>query len=264
MKLRYLLILGILVFLNGFVFTVLFLMGSREMASPVPTPTEILAGEPTVQPTFTSTPVAPTPTNTPEPTSTGALEPTTTSTLVVAPQTPTQTNTPAPPGSTPLPPTATPSQGAPTATVPPPTVTPTTPAAEPTSTPPPTATPTVEGAWDFSYVEGSVIAQPNCGSVYLHGKITGVGGEPVDGRTVRLRWWNNVAFNLSGSPGGNNPGAWGFSPLSQEQFHSYQPFIIDIVESQANPVPISNEAPIEFTDCGTAGQFTDITFAYAR
>lgn len=262
MKLRYLLILGILVFLNGFVFTVLFLMGSREMARPVPTPTEIPAGEPTVQPTFTSTPVAPTPTNTPEPTSTGALEPTATSTLVVAPQTPTQTNTPAPPSSTPLPPTATPSQGAPTATVPPPTVTPTTPAAEPTSTPPPTATPTVEGAWDFSYVEGSVIAQPNCGSVYLHGKITGVGGEPVDGRTVRLRWWDRVAFNLSGSP--NNPGAWGFSPLSQEQFQSYQPFIIDIVESQANPVPISNEARIEFTEACTAGQFTDITFAYAR
>lgn len=255
MKLRYLLILGILVFLNGFVFTVLFLMGSREMARPVPTPTEIPSREPTMQPTFTSTPVGPTPTNTPEPTSTGTLEPIATNTLVVAPQTPTHTNTPVPPSSTPLPPTP---------TVPPPTVTPTTPGTEPTSTPTPTPSPTAEGDWDFVYVEGSVIAQPNCGSVYLHGKITGVGGEPVDGRTVRLRWWDNVALNLSGSPGGNNPGAWGFSPLSQEQFHSYQPFTIDIVASEANPVPVSNEALIEFTDCGTAGQFTDITFAYAR
>lgn len=257
MKLRYLLILGILVFLNGFVFTVLFLMASREMARPMPTPTEIPSREPTVQPTFTSTPVGPTPTNTPEPTFTSTLEPIATNTLVVAPQTPTHTNTPVPPSSTPLPPTP---------TVPPPTVTPTTPGTEPTSTstPTPTPSPTAEGDWDFIYVEGSVIAQPNCGSVYLHGKITGVGGEPVDGRTVRLRWWDNVALNLSGSPGGNNPGAWGFSPLSQEQVHSYQPFIIDIVASEANPVPVSNEARIELTDCGTAGQFTDITFAYAR
>jgi hypothetical protein len=28
----------------------------------------------------------------------------------------------------------------------------------------------------------------NCGTVYLKGKITGMGGEPVNGRTVRLRW----------------------------------------------------------------------------
>jgi hypothetical protein len=109
-----------------------------------------------------------------------------------------------------------------------------------------------------------MIAQPNCGSVYLHGKITGVGGEPVDGRTVRLRWWDNVAVDLSGAPGGNDPGAWGFSPLSQDQFEFYQPFIIDIVVSETNPVPISNEAHIEFTHCSIAGQFTNITFSYAR
>lgn len=109
-----------------------------------------------------------------------------------------------------------------------------------------------------------MIAQPNCGSVYLHGKITGVGGEPVDGRMVRLRWWDNVAFNLSGAPGGNNPGAWGFAPLSPDQFHSHQPFILDIIANEANPVPISNEALIEFTHCSIAGQFTNITFVYAR
>jgi hypothetical protein len=260
MKLRYLVMLGVLVFLNGFVFTVLFLMFSREMASPAPTETATVV--PTTQATLTSTPLGPTPTDTPQPTHTYTPEPIPTNTIVIVPPTVTHTNTPVQPTSTPLPPTATFTPGGPTETVPPPTATPTTPAPEPTSTP--TMTPTVIGDWDFLYVEGSVIAEVNCGSVYLHGKITGIGGEPVDGRTVRLRWWDNTAFNVSGSAGGHDPGAWGFSPLSQEQFHSHQPFIVDIVESEANPVPISNEALMEFTDCGVAGQFTNITFAYAQ
>jgi hypothetical protein len=114
------------------------------------------------------------------------------------------------------------------------------------------------------FVEGSVVEDTNCGTVYLHGKITGVGGEPVDGRTVRLRWWDNVDFNISGAVDGNAPGAWGFSPLAPEQFKSHQPFIIDIVQSEANPVPISNEAHVDFFDCDVAGQFTNITFAYTR
>jgi len=257
MKLRYLVILGVLVFLNGFVFTVLFLMFSREMASPAPTETATVV--PTMQATLTSTPLGPTPTDTPQPTHTYTPEPMPTNTMVVVPPTVTHTNTPVPPTSTPLPPTATFTPGDSDSV--PPTATPTTPVPEPTSTP--TMTPTV-GGWDFVYVEGSEIAQPNCGTVYLHGKITGIGGEPADGRTVRLRWWNNVAFNVSGSAGGHDPGAWGFSPLSQEQFHSHQPFIVDIVESEANPVPISNETRIEFTDCSVAGQFTNITFAYAQ
>lgn len=258
MKLRYLVILGVLVFLNGFVFTVLFLMFSREMASPAPTETATVV--PTMEATFTSTPLGPTPTDTPQPTHTYTPEPMPTNTMVVVPPTVTHTNTPVPPTSTPLPPTATFTPGDSDSV--PPTATPTTPVPEPTSTP--TMTPTVIGDWDFLYVEGSVIAEVNCGSVYLHGKITGIGGEPVDGRTVRLRWWDNTAFNVSGSAGGHDPGTWGFSPLSQEQFHSHQPFIVDIVESEANPVPISNEAHIEFTDCSVAGQFTNITFAYAQ
>ena len=66
MKLRYLAILGVLVFLNGFVFTVLFLMFSREMARPVPAETATVV--PTMEATFTSTPLGPTPTDTPTPT----------------------------------------------------------------------------------------------------------------------------------------------------------------------------------------------------
>ena len=53
---------------------------------------------------------------------------------------------------------------------------------------------------------------PNCGTVYFKGKIRGMGGEPVDGRTVRLRFANNVTYKQSGV--GENPGEWGFSPLA--------------------------------------------------
>jgi hypothetical protein len=100
----------------------------------------------------------------------------------------------------------------------------------------------------------------NCGTVYMRGKITGVGGEAVNGRTVRLRFAGNEAYKVSGE--GENPGEWGFSPLAQENFHSPFTFLIDIVQSQANPVPQSDTVEIQFSDCGTAGQFTDILFAY--
>lgn len=114
------------------------------------------------------------------------------------------------------------------------------------------------------YLENSVATQPNCGSVYLEGKIIGIGGEPVDGRTVRLRWWDNVDYELSGSLGGHSPGKWGFSPLSPDQNLRYQSFFLDVVESQANPVPLSEELHIEMVDCSKAGQFTNITFVYNR
>ena len=96
----------------------------------------------------------------------------------------------------------------------------------------------------------------------MRGKITGVGGEPINGRTVRLRFAGNVAYKISGE--GENPGEWGFSPLAMEHFHSPFLFQIDIVESQANPVPHSDTFEINFTKCDVAGQFTDIWFAYAR
>ena len=253
MKLRYLLIVGVLVFLNGFVFTVLLLMLSRELALPAATPTEVSTPLPTMRPTFTSTPVGPSPTSTSEPTATTAPEPTATSTLVVAPATATYTNTPVPPTATTAPATATHTPGGPTATSPPPTAT-------ATSEPAATATPTTQTSFEFKYA-GGMESAPQCGTVYMKGKITGVGGEPVNGRTVRLRFAGNEDYKVSGE--GENPGEWGFSPLAQENIHSPFTFLIDIVQSQGNPVPQSDTVEIQFTDCGTAGQFTNIVFQYA-
>jgi hypothetical protein len=96
----------------------------------------------------------------------------------------------------------------------------------------------------------------------MKGLITGVGGEPVNGRIVRLRFAGNTAYKVSGE--GEDAGRWGFAPLAPEHYHSPFTFLIDIVESQANPVPVSDVAEIKFTDCGTAGQFTNIVFQYAR
>jgi hypothetical protein len=251
MKLRYVLILGILVFLNGFVFTVLLLMLSREMVRPAATPTMATTVGPTFQPTFTATPVGPSPTSIPEATPTSEPEPVATSTLVIAPATATYTNTPVPPTATSAPPTATNTPGTPTATSAPPTA---------TATSQPTATATTPTSYVFRYA-GGMQSAPNCGSVYMEGKITGVGGEGVNGRTVRLRFAGNVVHRVSGEDG-KPPGEWGFSPLAQENYHSPFTFLIDIVESQANPVPHSNTAEIQFTDCGTAGQFTNIVFEY--
>jgi hypothetical protein len=103
---------------------------------------------------------------------------------------------------------------------------------------------------------------PNCGTVYMRGLITGVGGEAVDGRTVRLRFANTVAYKISGE--GESPGVWGFSPLAPENYHSPFTFLIDVVQSQSNPAAQSDTVEIQFTDCSVAGQFTNIVFAYAK
>jgi hypothetical protein len=259
MKLRNVLIMAILVFLNGFVFTVLVLMLSRELAHPAATPTTAVTVGPTFQPTFTSTPSGPTPTSTLAPSSTSVPEPTATNTFVIGPPTATHTSAPLPPTATSAPPTPTYTPGGPTATSPPPTATSTTPPSSPT--PQPSATPTTPSSYDFKYA-GGMQSGPNCGSVYFKGKITGVGGEAVNGRTVRLRFAGNEYFKVSGE--GENPGEWGFSPLAAENFHSPFTFLIDIVASQANPTPQSDTVTINFTDCNVAGQFTDIVFRYAK
>ena len=253
MKPRNLLIVGVLVFLNGFVFTVLLLMLSRELSLPAAAPTEVSTPLPTMRPTFTSIPVGPSPTSTPEPTATTPPEPTVTSTLVVGPATATYTNTPVPPTATTAPATATHTPGGPTATSAPPTAT-------ATSEPAATATSTTQTSFEFRYA-GGMQSAANCGTVYIKGSITGVGGEPVNGRTVRLRFAGNEAFKVSGE--GEDAGSWGFSPLASEHYHSPFTFLIDIVQSQANPVPQSDTVEIKFTDCGVAGQFTNIVFQYA-
>lgn len=103
----------------------------------------------------------------------------------------------------------------------------------------------------------------NCGSVYFKGKITGMGGEPASGKTVRLRGLDRPYYRVSGA-GGEQPGEWGFTPLAPNHYHSPFTLFIDLVESEANPVPISNAKRIDFAGCDLGGEFVNITFAWAR
>jgi hypothetical protein len=155
--------------------------------------------------------------------------------------------------------TPTPTRVPPTPTRRPATPTPTRRPATPTPRGP---APTPVPQYDFRYVQGSMRIFPNCGTVYMKGKITGMGGEPVNGRIVRLRFAGNVAYKESGV--GEDPGSWGFAPLAPNLYHAPFVFQIDIVQSEANPVPVSDTFNIEFHGCDAMGQMENITFEYAR
>jgi len=102
----------------------------------------------------------------------------------------------------------------------------------------------------------------NCGAVYFKGEITGMGGEPVNGKTVRLRGLDRPYYKISGE--GESPGKWGFSPLAPNHFHSPFTLYVDLVESEANPQPISDAKRIDFAGCEYGGEFVNIIFAWAR
>ena len=204
-------------------------------------------GSPTATPTSTRTPKPTfTPTSTHSPTPVHSPTPTATDTPTVTP-TPEVTDTPTP---TTVPPTATRRPVTPAPTRRPVTPTP--------KAPPPTPKP----AYDFRYVAGSLRVFPNCGTVYFKGSIKGMGGAPVDGRIVRLRFADRVAFKTSGV--GESPGGWGFSPLAMEMYHAPFTFLIDIVSSESNPQPQSDTVSIDFVNCEVGGQFENIVFEYTR
>jgi LysM repeat protein len=141
-----------------------------------------------------------------------------------------------------------------------PTQQPTGPTPVPSAPTPRPPSPTQEPSQTFRYVQGSMQQYPNCGTVYLKGKVTGVGGEPVSGKTVRLRFAGQTVYRVSGE--GQDPGEWSFAPLSGENYHKPFTFLIDIVKSANEPAPQSDVLEIGFTACDTAGQFDSIRFEY--
>jgi len=136
-----------------------------------------------------------------------------------------------------------------------------TPTFTPTSTPTPeatfTPTPTTAPAYEFMYEEGSMQKAPNCGTVYLEIKVVGVGGEPVNGITVRQQWAGFTDHKITGPDG-----EAGFSSLGPQSYHSTIDFHIRLVQSPSDPTPRSDEKIVHFTGCATAGQFTNIRFVY--
>ena len=267
MRLKQLVILGVLVFLNGFIFTVLLLMVSREMARPAATPTQLSTATPTIEPTHTATPPVSTSTSMPLATSTSATQPTATNTMVVVQPSPTQTTAPSVP-------TATFTPGAPTSTVVPPTSTSALPtatqASQPTATTvPSTATATTQptatpgSSWDFEYVSGSVVTSPNCAGPYFRGVILGQGGARTNGISVHFWFYDVHDCKVSGE--GESTGEWGFNPgLAEDLKNTDIEFYVQVVDNCTNLGPRSEVLTIPFDNACAAGQFENITFRYTR
>lgn len=128
----------------------------------------------------------------------------------------------------------------------------------PRPTQPPAPTPTPKPQFPYSYVQGSMASAPNCGTVYMEGKVVDAAGNPINGVTIELEFFGNRDYRVTGV--GKPAGAWGFSPLARDMYQTAVPFNIRVVESQANPTPLSDVLFIDFRDCNQAGQFTNITF----
>lgn len=195
-------IVAILVFLNAFIFTILFILLRQVYL----TPPEVAVATPTPIRTPAFTPL---PTDTPTP----LITPTPTNTRVVLPATPTPTFTPT---FTPVPPTPTFTPAPPTPTSPPPTATPVppTPTNTPTFTPTPTATPTPTPTLPYSLYE-TIRYENNCGHTWLDGTVWDASGAPQP--NVRVRAWtygNLLADKVTG-----------YNPTSA----GYYEFILDAV-----------------------------------
>lgn len=243
MKLRYLPILGILVFLNGFVFTVLFLMVSREMARPAAPPILTPTRELEIAPTFTSASPTPTPSNSPTPTLTAAPEPIPTSTLVVAIPTATHTTTP---GEA----TATFTLGTATGTSTPGSPTPTTPPSSPTATSTATGTATATRS-TFQYESPGPRYENNCQTTWVEGTVWDLTSFPKAG--VRVRCWTYgqlLGDKITPSDPAKSDGYYEF--ILHEQSGVPREVVVEvaIVDDSGNLLSPRIMAQTTATDCG--------------
>jgi hypothetical protein len=159
--------------------------GSREARVPRPEPTRV------PQPTFTITPLPPTPTPPRSPDM-----PTPTDTPPAPTDTPTPTDTPVPPTPTPVPPTATPVPA--TATPLPPTPT------SELAIPAPTAMPTTMPAPAPQFELYSYRKENNCDDLGIDGTVYDAQGNPLPGITIEVIGENETFTATSGSDGTYN------------------------------------------------------------
>lgn len=127
---------------------------------------------------------------------------------------------------------------------------------------PPRAVPTRDPSipTQYSYVKGSLQAEPNCGIVYMQGIVVDKNNIPVNGVTVELNFWDNWVYRVSGEGGVGN-GRWGFTPLDGSNIRfSAIPFNIRIVKSESDPTPLSETLFIDFRSACWTGQLTNIQF----
>ena len=128
------------------------------------------------------------------------------------------------------------------------------------SAPSPTPTAT-QPRFPFHYVEGSRLEQENCDSQYLKGLVVDASGIPLDGVTIRYERWGESEFYVSGSDPTGPRGHWTFD-YRPDNRNMPTDFVLQIVESADNPVPLSEPLVIHYAGCGATGQITNIVFKH--
>jgi len=129
---------------------------------------------------------------------------------------------------------------------------------QPTTAPPPTAT---QSRYHFYYVEGSRVEELQCTQPYLQGFVKDAGGAPLNGVTIQYRNWNNLDYAVSGDSqflwqqGEFKFTYWGDPGREAE-------FVLQVVESKDNPVPLSEPLQLHYAGCDTMGQITNIVFRH--
>jgi LysM repeat protein len=148
---------------------------------------------------------------------------------------------PAPPAPTqgPAAPTSTPRPQAPTAT--------------PTKLPP-TATPQ---RYAYYYVEGSMQeSRRGCSNLGVEGWIQDAAGNPITGEvTVKWQLGSHIDYWVTGRPL-EEQGFFKFNiPVPDPIYHGSKTAVLQIVESEANPVPLSKPFSWEVPDCLEGPEF---------
>lgn len=135
----------------------------------------------------------------------------------------------------------------------------TTTAGTPVHTPTRAPSPTPTSGLPFYYVEGSRLEEVNCFSQYLAGWVRDANGAPLNGVVVRWQYWNNTEFATSGDPQQLwQPGEWKFTYYGDRRTETE--FVLQIVENEQNPQPLSERLEIHYAGCGLTGQITNIVF----
>ncbi len=142
--------------------------------------------------------------------------------------------------------------------------TPTSPPAAPTPTQkPPTATPQ---QYAYEYVGGMQEQEKGCSGLGVEGVILDAAGNPFTGRvTVMWQLDGHVDYFVTGNPV-ELPGVFKFDIIatqSQPIYHGTKTSSIQIVESEANPTPLSEAFTWQVLDCIDGPErFVNLTFRH--
>ena len=135
---------------------------------------------------------------------------------------------------------------------------------QPTATPtprPPTATPEPSHPY---YFEGSMTEEENgCSNMGVQGWVHDASGNPVTGAvTVKWQWEGGTEYWVTGNPL-EQPGIFKFSIVQGPAYHGSKTFVLQIVESEADPVPLSEPLSFPVQDCADGPElFKNIIFRH--